>query len=206
MQATLSFAYTPSAAPAPALDDDMLLVQRYRQGDSAAFLALIRKHHRPVFHLSHALLRDEVAAEKITQQVFARARRQLARMADTASVGAWLYYASLRFARSHYWYASHRAGVRRLPSAPINDQPSLDIKTLAHVIAVQTEKIEPRDCELLALRHVLGLSLASIAQLLRIHPYEASNRLIWARERVMKLEHQHALKTASEHPFFALSA
>ena len=205
MQATLSFAFNSITPDSPS-DEDTRLVQRYRQGDSSAFLALIRKHHRPVFHLSHALLRDEVAAEKITQQVFARARRQLDRTPAGISVGGWLYYASLRFARSHYWHTRRLLGVHRLPCTAVNEHPALDLKVLASVIAALPDKIEPRDCELLALRHVLGLSLNGIAQLLRIHPYEASNRLIWARERVMKLSQQHALHSESAHPFLAMSA
>lgn len=204
MQATLSIPFTAIISDS-ASDEDTLLVKRYRQGDSSAFLALVRKHHRPVFQLSHALLRDEVAAEKITQQVFSRARRLLNRTSETTSIGAWLYYASLRFARSHYWNATRRLGLRRPACCTAGDSSALDLKTLALVIAALPHKIEPRDCELLALHHVLGLTPAGIAQLLRIHPYEASNRLIWARERVMKLSHQHAMNPESAHPF-ALSA
>ena len=84
-------------------------------------------------------------------------------------------------------------------------QPELDLKTFVQVIALQPGKIDPRDCELLALRHVLGMPLSIIAQLLRMHPYEVSNRLVWALERVSKLNHQAPLEIEKTVDF-ALSA
>jgi len=70
------------------------------------------------------------------------------------------------------------------------NQLGLDLKTFVQVIARCPDKIEPRDSELLSLRHVLGLSLGSIAQLLHIHPHEVSNRLLWAREHFCELSRQ----------------
>ncbi|MET0263955.1 MAG: sigma-70 family RNA polymerase sigma factor [Rariglobus sp.] len=190
-----------SVAPSPALafsafvnthtnDSDNRLAQRYQQGDSNAFLSLIRRHHRSIFHLAHALLRDEVAAEKITQEVFARARRHFDRGLCPSSVTAWLYYASLRFARQFHWKSNRNLARRRLTACSADCQLGLDLKEFVQVIVRCHDKIEPRDCELLSLRHVLGMPLANIAQLLRMHPYEISNRLVWARERVLKLSRQ----------------
>lgn len=152
------------------------------------FVRLVRNHHRSIFHLAHALLRDEVAAEKITQQVFSRARK---RMGDSpASVIEWIYYASFRFVRMYHWRSVGLIARRRMRRTLSSHQPGLDLKTFVRVIALQPGKIDPRDCELLALRHVLGMPLSTIAQLLRMHPYEVSNRLAWALERVAKLSRQ----------------
>jgi DNA-directed RNA polymerase specialized sigma24 family protein len=152
------------------------------------FVRLVRNHHRSIFHLAHALLRDEVAAEKITQQVFSRARKRMGR--NPASVIEWIYYASLRFVRMYHWRSVGLIARRRMRRTLSSHQPGLDLKTFVQVIAWQPGKIDPRDCELLALRHVLGMPLSTIAQLLRMHPYEVSNRLAWALERVAKLSHQ----------------
>lgn len=152
------------------------------------FVILIRNHHRAIFHLAHALLRDEVAAEKITQQVFCRARRHMEQSPE--SVVEWIYYASFRFVRMYHWKSVGLIARRRMRRTLTGTQPELDLKTFVQVIARHPGKIDPRDGELLALRHVLGMPLANIAQLLRMHPYEISNRLAWALERVAKLSHQ----------------
>ena len=148
---------------------------------------MIRNHHRAIFHLSHALLRDEVDAEKISQQVFSRARRRLDQ--DPIAVIEWIYYASFRFVRMYHWRSVSLLARRRMRRNIAGGQPELDLKLFVHVIARHPGKIDPRVCEVLALRHVLGMPLANIAQLLRVHPYEVSNRLAWALERVRKLSH-----------------
>jgi len=151
-------------------------------------IPLIRNHNRAIFHLAHALLRDEQAAEKITRQVFARAGRRLDRGATQAV--EWVYYASLRFVRMYHWRSVGPMARRRMMANAATTPPELNLAVFVHVLAHHPEKIDPRDCELLALRHVLGMPLANIAQLLRMHPYEVSNRLAWALERVCKLSGQ----------------
>lgn len=149
------------------------------------FVALIRNHHRAIFHLAHALLRDEVAAEKITQQVFSRARRRMDQ--NPAAISEWIYYASFRFVRMYHWRSAGLLARRRMHCGLFKDRNALDLKAFVSVIAHQPGKLDPRDCELLALRHVVGMPLATISHLLRMHPYEVSNRLAWALERVTVL-------------------
>ncbi len=195
----LSFPPSPSDRPQPDA-----WKHRNHQHQTDPFVCLVRNHHRSVFHLAHALLRDEVAAEKITQQVFSRARRRLGHNAFS-SVAEWLYYASLRFVRMYHWKSVGPRVRRRMTGNAPGNRSTLDLKLFVQVIANQPGKIDPHDCELLALRHVLGMPLANIAQLLRMHPYEVSNRLAWALERVRKLSHQ--TPTETEKPAdFALSA
>lgn len=177
------------SAPSPQTGTDTALARRHCEEDSEALVILIRKHHRAIFHLCHALLRDEVVSERITQQVFSRARRRLRQGVQTPSLTGWLYYAGLRFARRHYWNSLPRPARRKM-AAPLSPQPRLDLWTFVTVIVRCQGKIDPRDCELLALGHVLHLPHADIARLLRMHPYEVSNRLVWARERVLKLRQQ----------------
>jgi DNA-directed RNA polymerase specialized sigma24 family protein len=180
---------TPSAAVAPS---SVISLGRASSSDSPfqtrqpdPFVRLVRNHHRSIFHIAHALLRDEVVAEKITQQVFSRARKRMSD--DPASVIEWIYYASFRFVRMYHWRSVGLIARRRMRRTLFSHQPELDLKKFVQVIALQPGKIDPRDCELLALRHVLGMPLATIAQLLRMHPYEVSNRLAWAFERVGRL-------------------
>ena len=190
-----SFPYSGSAA-STSTSADPWSADRYQPTDPIAFITLIRNHHRAVFHLTHALLRDEVVAEKITQQVFARARRRLERGANTSCVVEWIYYASFRFVRMHHGRSTGALTRRRQATATLNAS-GLDLHTLVRVIARHPGKLDPRNCELLALRHVLGLSLAHIGQLLRLHPYEVSNRLTWAHERLNKIDGSPAPRSDS---------
>jgi DNA-directed RNA polymerase specialized sigma24 family protein len=198
--------YAPVSTPlafSPSVPDPTWAGARCEQRQPVLFVNLVRNHHQAIFHLAHALLRDEVAAEKITQQVFSRARRHLDR--GPGFVVEWIYYSSFRFVRMYHWRSVGLIARRRMTATVAGIHPRLDLNTFVRVIAQQPGKLDRHDCELLALRHVLGMSLGNIAQLLRMHPYEVANRLAWALERVNKLSRQPAtevMKTAD----LALSA
>jgi hypothetical protein len=169
--ATLPFAGV--ARPAPDLADD--------------FFLLARRHQQAAFQITFGLLRDETAAEAITRQVFNRVRRRLARGADSTAATRWIYHASLRFACRYYWKTTTPIQRRRIGETSHNPSADFDLRGFVHVLAFHPGKIDARDCELISLRHVMGLSLPQIGQLLRMHPYEISNRLTWTRERVKEL-------------------
>jgi len=175
------------------------------QPGSNRLVALMRVHNREIFHLTHALLRDENAAEKITRQVFARAGRRLER--DSSDVVEWLYYATFRFVRMYHWRSVGPMARRRMtPKGASAAHTGFDLHLFVKVLARQPGKLDPRDCELLALRHVLGMPIANIAQLLRMQSNEVANRLAWALERVFKLGGCPSAETAENSPDLALSA
>jgi hypothetical protein len=155
---------------------------------SSYFFTLVHRHHQAAFQIAHGILRDEVAAEKITRQVFARVRRRIERGADHASAVLWIYHASLRFACRYYWKSITPAMRRRLGGTCRNHQGEFDLPDFVRVLALKPDKIDQHDCELIALRHVLGLPLVQIGQLLRMHPYEISNRVTWSLERLKETQ------------------
>ena len=55
------------------LDPDAALMLRVRQGDAAAFEALVEKYKQPVANLIYRILRDATEAEDLAQQVFLQA-------------------------------------------------------------------------------------------------------------------------------------
>lgn len=156
---------------------------------SDPFVSLVRSHHQVVFHLVHAVLRDEEIAEKVTRQVFARARRRFGPTlgSEAPECVEWLYQAALRFVRMYHWRSVGLFARRRMHAFLPGVGGALPTHLIVRVIAHRPGEIPPRDCELLVLRHVLGMPLANIAQLLRMHPYEVSNRLVWTQERVSHL-------------------
>lgn len=157
---------------------------------SSYLFTLIHRYQHPAFQLAHGILRDEVAAEKIIQQVFSRVRRRLDRGADHVSAVLWIHYASLRFACRYYWKSATPYMRRRLEETGRSQPGDFALSDFVRVLAFQPEKIGPHDCELIVLRHVLGLSLTQIGQVLRMHPYEISNRLTWSLER-LKTKNPH---------------
>lgn len=168
------------------------------------FVEIVRSHHQAVFRLAHALLRDEDLAEAITRQVFSRARVRCAQAGDfEADPVEWVYHAALRFIRMYHWRSLGLLSRRRV-FAFASRSGGCSVRAIVCLLARHPGALETRDCDLLAMRHVLGMPLANIAQLLRMHPYEVSNRLAWAQDRLACIGRESpTVGSAASHVFSA---
>jgi RNA polymerase sigma-70 factor (ECF subfamily) len=70
---------------------DETLVMRTRQGDPAAFEALIRQHQRMIYSLTYRMTGSAADAEDLTQETFLRAWRQIGSYRAAAKFSTWLY-------------------------------------------------------------------------------------------------------------------
>jgi RNA polymerase sigma-70 factor, ECF subfamily len=88
------------------VDPDRELVERFRDGDRAAFDQLVRRHQKGVWHLVRRYVRSDADAADVTQQAFVRAFRGLVTFRGAASVRSWLYRIAINCALS--WLRDHR--------------------------------------------------------------------------------------------------
>ena len=73
------------------LDPDAALMLRVKQGDTAAFTALVEKYKQPVMNLAWRTLRDETEAEDLAQNGFVQAWKSADRYQATAKFSTWLF-------------------------------------------------------------------------------------------------------------------
>ena len=118
---------------------------RARNGDSAAFAALIRQHQGMVFSVALHALRSRPAAEDLAQEVFLRVHRGLPYFRGDAKLTTWIYRIMLNLLSQE---AERRRGSREV---------TLDAEIPAH---------EPRAVDRamsdLELRDRLGKALARL--------------------------------------------
>jgi RNA polymerase sigma-70 factor (ECF subfamily) len=82
------------AVPAPPEEQaarDLAWMARVKEGDTAAFQALVEAHQHRVIGTVAKMLGDETEAEDIAQQVFVRVWRSAARYEPTAKFTTWLF-------------------------------------------------------------------------------------------------------------------
>lgn len=72
-------------------DEDKVWVLQSRNGDPAAFEALIRTHQRMIHSLTFRMTGSMEDAEDLAQEAFIRAYRQLDSYQGTAKFSSWLY-------------------------------------------------------------------------------------------------------------------
>src|SRR5437879_1315130 len=73
------------------LDPDAALMLRVKQGDTAAFTALVEKYKQPMLNFVRRTLRDETEAEDLAQVVFVQVWKSAARYETRAKFSTWLF-------------------------------------------------------------------------------------------------------------------
>jgi RNA polymerase sigma-70 factor (ECF subfamily) len=99
------------------------LVQRCAAGDEAAFAELVSDHQRMVVQLAVNLLGDLDEALDLSQDVFLRVFRTIARFRGQSSLKTWIYRIAVNQARNRhrFWRRRRRA-----------DQVSLELHVAEH--------------------------------------------------------------------------
>jgi len=73
------------------LDPDAALMLRVKQGDSAAFGALVDKYKQPVINLAYRMLHDAAEAEDLAQNVFIQVYKSAHRYQIASKFTTWLF-------------------------------------------------------------------------------------------------------------------
>jgi RNA polymerase sigma-70 factor, ECF subfamily len=72
-------------------DPDAALMLRVKQGDVAAFAALVDKYKQPVMNLACRTIRDATEAEDLAQNVFVQVYKSAHRYKSSAKFSTWLF-------------------------------------------------------------------------------------------------------------------
>jgi RNA polymerase sigma-70 factor (ECF subfamily) len=71
--------------------DDESLVERYRDGDRAAFAALVREYQRPIYNAAYRVLGRDEDASDVTQAVFLKVAERLDQYDARYKFFSWIY-------------------------------------------------------------------------------------------------------------------
>jgi len=111
---------------AVALDYDVELMLRVKDGDSASFALLLEKHRGPVIHFLYRMVQEQPVAEELAQEVFLRVYRSRASYEPTAKFTTWLFRIATHLALNWLRDARSERGQERLDDGPV-DHPSHQI-------------------------------------------------------------------------------
>jgi RNA polymerase sigma factor (sigma-70 family) len=157
---------------------DASLVARAREGESAAFEELVRRHQGATRALGYALVGDWAEAEDLSQEAFLRAFRNLDLLADPEKFAPWLR--RVTFGVCIDWVRTFRPQLYRLESAADADAtlaaPSHDVSPLdrleraelAERVMRALAELPPRYRTPLTMYHIDGLSHAKVARALDV--------------------------------------
>jgi RNA polymerase sigma-70 factor (ECF subfamily) len=165
------------------------LIHRARQGDDAAWGALVGAHQEALFRLAYLLLGDADAAADVAQDAFVRAFHALAHFDTTRPLRPWLLRITGNLARNQrrslgrYW-----AAVRRWIEAAPPPVTTLGDRTAqeweAQTLWQAVRRLRPAEQEVIYLRYFLDLSEAEMAGALEVPPGTVKSRLHRAMARL----------------------
>jgi len=156
---------TVSDTPGTALDE-AALVKLARNGDGAAFDAIVRGHRSSVFAVARRMLGSVDEAEEVAQETFLRAWRSLASFRGEASLRTWLLRIAINVSRSAV--ARHRAteALDELPEPesldPAPDRTA-DLDRARRAVRAAVAKLPPRQREVVALKIFSDMTYGDVA-------------------------------------------
>ncbi|MDX1642845.1 MAG: sigma-70 family RNA polymerase sigma factor [Thermoanaerobaculia bacterium] len=179
-----------------ASDDDLDLVERHRHGDPAAFEELFERYQRLVYGIALRMSGNRETAADLSQEIFLRIHRHLARFEGRSSLETWVYRVTINCCRSRL--SRRRPKMQALPDeagevleelrdhAPSPERRAIARDTgrrlsraIAELPAVFREAVVLRDVE--------GLSYREIAAVLEVRVGTVRSRIARGRERLREL-------------------
>lgn len=168
------------------------LVTRARDGDQAAFGALVRIHQHRVFTLAVRLVGNRELAADVAQEAFVRAWRGMPRFRADSSFSTWLYRITVNTA----WTARRRA--RRAATVPLDEGPEVADRGATPEREVARRELRgqlqdalaalrPAERTIVVMKDVYGWSHAQIAESLGVSVSVTKVRLHRARVRLRRL-------------------
>lgn len=151
-----------------------------RQGNQAAWEALMRAHQEPVFRLAYLLLGDPDEAEDIAQETFLRAYKALKRFDTERPLRPWLLRIASNLAHNrHRSVGRYLAALMRfaqqdpdhIKSTTIN--PDDESQTLWQAVRKMTRPFQ----EVIYLRYFLDMSENEMVEALDVPPGTVKSRL-----------------------------
>jgi len=174
-----------------AAGEDLELIARIAQHDQAALRLLFGRHHLRVFRYLARLVRNDAAAEELTNEVFAEVWRHAARFEGRSTVGTWILSiahnraaSSLRKRREEGW--SEEQALQLVDSA---DTPEVVAQKSdkASILRTCLEKLSPEHREIIDLVYYQEMSVGEVSAVVGIPEATVKTRMFYARKKLSEL-------------------
>jgi len=171
------------------LMDDRACVRAAREGDEAAFAALVRRHSGGLHRSVARILGDDAEAWDVVQMAFLRAWRRLSSYDERWSFATWLYRIGTNLAidllrsrssrdRAHRAGGEHHLRVVSSPSASERVDEGEVERLLDRLVTVLT----PQQRSAFVLRELEGMETAEVARVLGCSATTVRNHVFQARK------------------------
>jgi RNA polymerase sigma-70 factor (ECF subfamily) len=169
-------------------ESDQALLERYRNGDRAAFTELVVRYQRPLYNAAFWVLRNVEDANDITQIVFLKVAEQLDDYDPQYKFFSWIYRIavneSLNLLRRNKREEALDDDVELPGSERSNPESQFGEAEVSRRIRSALMSLPTNDRVVLSLRHFSECSYQEIGQILDLDEKTVKSRLYEARHRL----------------------
>ena len=165
----------------------MAEIDAAKQGDLAAFELLMRQHERLVLGTALRLLGNREDAQDVSQEVFLRLYRNLAKVRATENLAGWLYRVTANACHDLRRKRPDLAQVETaeaLPAAGNNPQQSATENERRRALDLSLRMLSEKERTALVLRDLEGLSTGEVARVLGSSEATVRSQISKARVKV----------------------
>jgi RNA polymerase sigma-70 factor (ECF subfamily) len=167
---------------------DEELMDALSKGNHAAFTELYERYSKPLFHYFLRLLwRDQTLAEDMVQDLFAKIIKKPELFDVTRSFRTWIYVVATNMCKNEYRKKEVRRGVSNgldnhytLYDANENVLNKVQDRQFKEAFLVGLNALDLKHKEVFSMRHMDGLSMKEIADILEISEGTVKSRLFYA--------------------------
>lgn len=171
-------------------ESDFTLLQRYRNGESAAFRELVLRYQRPVYNAAYWILHNGEDAQDVAQAVFLRVAERADDYDPAYKFFSWIYRIAVNEALN-----LHRRLDREEPldegaefeADGADPSHRIEVAERARLLQEALNKMSTTDRAVLTLRHFAEFSYREIGDALDLDEKTVKSRLFEARQRLKAL-------------------
>lgn len=172
-------------------DPDRGIVERFRNGDPAAFRELVVRYERPVYNAAFWILRNADDARDVAQTVFLRVAEHAGEYDPSRKLFSWIY----RIAVNEALNLRRRNGREEaldedadIPDARDAEPPGrFESGERSRLLRDALTRMSVHDRTVITLRHFSELSYREIGDVLDVDEKTVKSRLFEARQRLRAL-------------------
>jgi RNA polymerase sigma-70 factor (ECF subfamily) len=155
-------------------ESDGVLVSRFRDGDEAAFEALVKRYEGPLRKLAFGYLRDRMLAEDVAQESLLLAYQRIGSLGHVEAFRSWLYRIAINRAHDYLRRVARKGeiggeeGEERIKQVeePVDATARLVARDLGRRLAGAVAELPEKYRRPLLLKEIEGMTYAEIAELL----------------------------------------
>ena len=175
------------------------LIRRAQRGDRAAFDALVRRYDQEVLRMTLRMVRSEVEAQDLYQEVFLKVYRSLGQFRLEARFSTWLYRVVTNVCFDHLRQQKTRSEVPARETAEgeldyvgtladdrpgLNPERALQAREISRRLEEALGRLSPRERVVFELKHCQGMRLRAIGELCGTSEEAAKNSLFRAVQKL----------------------